>query len=240
MTKSSIKQARCECNKWDRIDRSPDGTGLSYHYYQCSECYRVDYPMSEIKKLMEYAEKHQFMFVTDWILAWLYSGDGVPVSGVTVLQKQMFIIFKEFAVQNNIPSENPGFRAYKYGPYTERIDGAIDSLTSLGLIVSIGRMNTVKETFYLTAKGMNEGKVAFNKLTSEQQSKLRSMRRDLQQFNTQGIMTYVYKNYPEYTNKSIVFERTLHRKRYPNENLPYFFENPSDPLKVSSAGGDDE
>ena len=40
-----------------------------------------------------------------------------------------------------------------------------------------------------------------------------NLKRDLQQFTLQGLETYVYSKYPEYTNKSEIFERVLHRKR---------------------------
>jgi len=236
ISKQSNKKTECGCENWDKIDRNIDGTGVRYHYYQCNKCYKVDYPPSEIQKLMNYAENHQFMFVSDWIMAWLYSGDGVPVSGITMLQKQLFIIFKEFAPKNNIPTENPGFRAYKFGPYTERIDGIIDSLMSLDLIVSLGRMNTVKEIFYLTDPGMKEGEVAFNKLNKEQQSELRDLRRELQQFTVQGVMTYIYKKYPKYTDESIVFEKTLHRRRHAAPK-PYISKDPHHILTVSPTKG---
>ena len=236
-SKQSNKKAECRCENWDRIDRSIAGTDMNYHYYQCSNCYKVEYPPSEIQKLMDHADRHQFMFITDWILAWLYAGDGVPVSGITMLQKQLFIIFKEFAPENGIPSENPGFRAYRYGPYTERIDRAVDSLMSLDLIVSVGRMNTVKEVFYLTDLGMKEGESAFNKLSEGQKNELQELRRELQQFTVQGIMTYVYKKYPKCTNESVVFEKTLHRKRYDTASRPYISKDPYRILAVPPARG---
>ncbi|WP_148305842.1 hypothetical protein [Candidatus Methanoplasma termitum] len=189
----------------------PDG--FSYFYYQCPRCSKVEYTPQEAQRLMDYARDHQFLFVSDWILAWLYVGDGAPVSGIIKLQKQIFVILYEFAQENDIPSENPGFRAYKFGPYTEAIDRNIASLMDIGLVESRGRTNSEQERFFLTEKGKASGKEALDKLTPEQMNKLKLLRADLQQFDSNGIMTYIYTRYPEFTDESIVFERTLHRRR---------------------------
>lgn len=205
------KKEPCHC-RMQRVNRVLDD-GFEYHYYQCSECARVEYPVCQAQRLFEYAETHQFMFIDDWILAWLYIADGAPVLGITKLQKEIFVILMEFAQENNIPSENPGFRAYKFGPYTERIDSCLQTLMDMGLVSSTGRMNTNNEKFIITEKGLPYGRKAISKLTDEEREKFVALKGDLQQFSTQGLMTYVYANYPEYTDESVVFERTLHRRR---------------------------
>lgn len=202
----------CSCTKMIREDRVLDD-GFSYHYFQCEKCGRVDYPICQAQKLMDYADSHLFMFIDDWILAWMFVGDGAPILGIVKLQKELFIILKEFAPENNIPSENPDFRAYKFGPYTERIDRSIQTLIEMGLVSSYGRINSNNESFFLTESGKTAGEKALSKLTSVQIEKLKKLKGDLQQFSTDGIMTYVYSKYPEYTDKSIVLERVLHRKR---------------------------
>ncbi len=125
----------------------------------------------------------------------------------------MVIIIHEFAPEHNIPSENPGFRAYRFGPYTERIDRAIDTLYHSGYLISRGRINTNSERFYLTESGIKKGKELLSKFDAEVVDDLVSLKRDLQQFTLKGIETYVYSKYPEYTDKSEIFERVLHRKR---------------------------
>lgn len=213
MTTDSVKKKEesCHCD-WIRKDVVlPDG--FQYFYYRCPKCSRTEYTLQQVQRLMDYSENHLFMFVSDWILAWLYVGDGAPISGITKLQKQIFIILYEFAQENNIPSENPGFRAYKYGPYTEAIDRNIAALVDIGMVESRGRINTNHERFFLTDAGKAKGKEALDKLTPEQIEKLKDLRRDLQQFDTDGIMRYVYSHYPEFTDESIVFEKVLHRRR---------------------------
>ena len=65
------------------------------------------------------------------------SDDGTyaPIPEITMIQKQMVVIIHEFAPDHDIPSENPGFRAYRFGPYTERVDRALDTLYRSGYIL---------------------------------------------------------------------------------------------------------
>lgn len=212
MTMKSGKNKPCSCERMNRKEVVLDD-GFRYEYFQCPNCSRVEYKPCEAQKLMDYAESHQFMFVDDWILAWLYVGDGAPISGIVKLQKELFVILKEFAQDNNIPSENPGFRAYKFGPYTERINRSVQTLMDLGFVESVGRIDTSNERFFLTDAGKNAGHQALSKLSEEQISLLKKLKNDLQQMDAQGIMTYVYSHYPDYTNESVVFEKTLHRRR---------------------------
>jgi len=213
MTAESVKKREESCNCRMVSKEVTIADGFRYSYYRCEKCSRSEYTPEQVQKLLDYAKDHQFVFVSDWILAWLYIGNDAPVSGITILQKQMFIVLYEFAQNNNIPSENPGFRSYKFGPYTETIDRNIASLMSIGLIESRGKINSENERFFLTEKGKTAGKESFDKLTSDQKAELEKLRRDLQQFDSKGIMTYVYAKYPEFTDKSIVFERTLRRRR---------------------------
>ncbi|MFA7032908.1 MAG: hypothetical protein WC201_05050 [Bacilli bacterium] len=84
----------------------------------------------------------------------------------------------------------------------------------MGLVVSDGgRINSNQERFTLSDEGIEAGLKAFNKLTSEQQNKLKVLRRDLQQFDVDGITRYVYTKYPQFTDKSVILDRTLRRRR---------------------------
>ncbi len=190
--------------------------GFTYFYYQCPQCAEVEYPPRQAQLLLDYSKDHLFMFVEDWILVWMSIDiDSIlpPVTGITALQKQMVILIFELAPRNNIPSENPGFKAYKFGPYTERIDRAVQSLDSAGYIFSKGRLNTKGERFYLTEKGMEKGTSLLSRLDESTVSDLHTLKRELQQFTLDGLETYVYSKYPEYTDRSKIFERVLHRKR---------------------------
>lgn len=210
---TSNKPCACESHEKKTVEL-PDG--FTYYYYQCPKCSRVEYPLKQAQALIDYSKDHLFMFVEDWILAWMAVSDSdeyAPIPGITTIQKQMVIIIREFAPEHDIPSENPGFKAYRFGPYTERIDRAIDSLYNAGYIYSKGRINSNSERFYITESGIEKGKKILSRLPSDVLKDLISLKRDLQQFTLQGIETYVYSKYPEYTDESEIFERVLHRKR---------------------------
>lgn len=206
---------QCEHDSFERKDVTlPDG--FSYHYYQCPVCGIVEYPLGQAQRLLDYSKDHVFMFVEDWILAWMavkVGGESVPVSGITAMQKQIFIITYEFAQEHEIPSENPGYRAYKYGPYSHRIERALQTLDEAGLVTSVGRLNTNSERFYLTESGEKRGEVLLSKLGDKNLIDLEALKADLQQFTLDGLLTYVYSKYPEFTDKSEIYERVLHRKR---------------------------
>jgi len=195
---------------WVKIERTiPD---LNYYYYQCSKCYQVSFPIPELQKLIDYSKIHQFMFVQDWILALLYVIPK-PIPGITSFEKQIFLILMEFAQEENIPTENPGFRAYNFGPYTERIEDVIIGLEDLGALSIEGRKGANGEYFSLTDEGRQLAESSFNKLTKRQQERLRDYRLLWQEWGPAGLMKYVYRKYREYRDKSIVLDRVLHRRR---------------------------
>lgn len=205
----------CPHARFERIDVVlPDG--FRYHYDQCPECGLVEYPPKQAQSLLEYSESHIFMFVEDWLVAWMsvrLNGEYVPIPGITAVQKQMFLLIKEFAPEHGIPSENPGFKAYRYGPYTMRIDRALQTLDELGYVRSKGRLNTNSEVFHLTDSGKERGEKLLSRFDDDTVKDLRLFKADIQQYTLDGLMTYVYSNYPDYTDRSEVFERVLHRKR---------------------------
>jgi hypothetical protein len=198
-------------HSYERVDRSIHD--LDYFYYQCSKCHKVSYPMHELQKLWKYSETHQFMFIHDWALALLYSRDPLPIFGITSFVKQMFLVAMEFAQEYDIPTENPGFRAYNFGPYTERIEDVIIGLEDADLIRIHGRKSPNGEQFELSDKGREVAKVSFESLTPDQQMKLKEKRLSWHQWGVNGLQKYIYRKWPEYTDKSLVLDRVLHRRR---------------------------
>lgn len=126
----------CTHDAFEKIDAVlPDG--FSYFYYQCPVCGTVEYPLKQAQKLLDYSKEHVFMFVEDWIIAWIAVGvvDGhAPALEIATVQKQMLTLTSEFAPQHDIPTENPGYRAGGIGPCTQRIDRALQTLDEAGLV----------------------------------------------------------------------------------------------------------
>ena len=204
----------CE-HEWERVDRSPEGMSISYHYFQCKnkKCSVVIYPMDQLQKLMEYSDEHQFMFLEDWIFALFYALPESNIVGWTSLQKQVFLMMIEFAQEEHIPTENIGFYAYDYGPYDDRITDALKVMIANGLIQKEGRYSPMKTRFRLTPPGMERAEGSFNKLTDEQKLKIIDRRKEYQMLGTSGLLRYVYTKYDEYTHESKIRRDILHLRK---------------------------
>lgn len=207
----SIRKSEQCAHKYVRRVRSIPG--LDYYYLQCEKCNRVIYPMPQLQKLQDFAKEHQFMFVHDWILALMYARDDAPMIGITTFVKQLFLTLMEFAQRNKIPSENPGFRGYGFGPYAERIVYAINGLEAAGLIETAMRRGAIGEYYYLTDKGLKEAKKSFDKLIPSQQEEFRKERTKWHEWGVNGIEKYIYREYPEFAEESKVLDKVLHRRR---------------------------
>ncbi len=203
---------------WEKVERTLED-GFSYYYMICKECHTVRFPGPQLQSLQDYSKQNLFIFVQDWILLLLYAGHEY-IAGITHYQKMLFLIFYEFAPKFNIPSENPGFYGYKYGPYSDRIDAAIEFLIQEGYIRVEGRKSSSKERFYITDKGRVKGEKIFGKLSEKQQQELIKFRKFWDQKTTKAILKYVYSKpqYKKFLNKSLILSelfpgRKLYRKR---------------------------
>ena len=149
------KDTYAHIHKFKKVEREIEG--LKYYYHQCEKCFRVDYPLPQLQKLYDYSKIHQFMFIQDWMLALMYTNPEAPIVGITNFEKMLFLTLMEFAQEYNIPTENAGFRGYKYGPYSERIEDILISLEEVGLIKSEGRRGTKGEQKNNSNHTLNKG-----------------------------------------------------------------------------------
>ncbi len=177
------KKTQHSIHQYERQERTIPG--LNYYYFQCKICNNVEFPMPELQKIWDYSKTNQFMFIQDWILALLFSRPDLPMIGITSFMKQLFLTLLEFAQENDIPTENPGFRGYKFGPYSDRIEDVIMALEEADLLKTIGRRGTKGEYFVLTEKGVKNAKKSYEKLTPIQQKKLAKQRLNWHQFGTE-------------------------------------------------------
>lgn len=210
-------------HNWERSEHTLED-GFSYYYMVCRDCHEVRFPATQFQRLKDYSKDHLFLFVEEWILLLLYAGREFEgheyIAGITLYQKMLFLIFYEFAPTHNIPTENPGFYGYKYGPYSARIDKAIDLLIQYGFIKTKNRRSSSTERFILTQKGIERGKEIFGKLSRDQQDALASFRKFWDQKKAKGICKHIYANpkYKEFIRESIILPylfpgKELHRMR---------------------------
>ncbi len=206
-------------HRWEKSEhRLPDG--FKYHYSICKTCHLVRFPGLELQKIQDYSKEHLFISVEDWALLLLYAGHEY-IAGITHYQKILFLVFYELAPKQNIPTENPGFYGYKYGPYSDRIDEAIDFLIQQKYIGARGgRKSSSKEQFYITPKGKKKGRMLFNKLSEEQKKVLKEFRKHWDQKTTKSLCKYIYSKpeYKKFLDKSVILDnlfpgRKLYRRR---------------------------
>lgn len=218
LNRLKLKKDICQDrHDWEKTERKLED-GFTYFYYVCKNCHRTIYTGPQLKKIQIYSKNHLFFTVENWVLLLLYVNNQY-IAGITHYMKMLFLIFYEFVAKYKIPSENPGFYSYKYGPYSDRIDSAIEFLIECGYIKIEGKpKSSSKERFYITTKGKNKGKQLCGKLSFQQKKALKEFRKRWDQKTTKAISKYVYANYPEFTDKSIILNdlfpgRLLNRRR---------------------------
>jgi len=220
--KNSIHQ-----HSWKKQERML-GKKFKYHYYQCDHCHLVRYPGEELQKIFDYKKKHLFLTVHDSLILLLYVGKKYNeykinpkknyIPGITFYQKLMFLFFMEIAQKYKIPTENPGFYGYKYGPFSDTIDMAIELMIDNNIIKTIGKKSSNNERFYLTEKGEKIGEDSYTKLSEEQKEAILQFRLYWDEKKLVGLMKYVYSNYDSFTKQSVILKelfpgRKLYRRR---------------------------
>jgi len=150
--------------------------------------------------------------ITDSIF-WLFNAQkDTAIFGKISFFKQMFLLYNEVMpdeIKNN--STNPKFISYRFGPYSFKIADILEELRYLGYINVDGRKNSRTEKFYLTSKGKKEAKNRLDLIPKEIlknfQKELKKRRITWDQLGNEGLLNYVYKNYPDFTEKSEIINK---------------------------------
>jgi uncharacterized protein YwgA len=158
------------------------------------------------------------------------------IRGITRLQKLLFVIEKQLVAD---PSR---FYAYKYGPFDEQVNDAVDSLQMKGLVQGgkapaksippsvddmmasvlrhAGPRDDEPETFALTA----EGQAAADQLRRSSEAYARLAERILQlrqEWDKPDLIERVYEAFPDYTGQSVIKDKLTRRaggeRRRPGE-----------------------
>ncbi|BAB59873.1 TVG0737684 [Thermoplasma volcanium GSS1] len=150
-------------------------------------------------KLLSDYENSKELNVEDIILLLLNYG---KISGKTMMQKQVFLTVKE--VFTNISAL---YHPDKYGPYSQLVSDIVVKLINDGKIIKFNR-GEGHATYAITESGKEYiNKVIKSKnINNEDLEKLRKNKYDWDEWDTKGILRYVYRNYPEYATKTKVPE----------------------------------
>lgn len=166
------------------------------------------YSMKEFEKeLSKYNKEERKVLITDAIFILLYAHPNKPVYGRTMLMKQIFLLFEEIFKRNKIAHQSPNFVPYNYGPYSFTVMEIIENLKNSGDLLVQGRKNTKKEKFSLSEKATMRAKENFTSLPHGLKELIKEKRIGWDQLGNDGILRYVYLNYSDYKEKSIIKNR---------------------------------
>ena len=129
-----------------------------------------------------------------------------PINGRVVLHKEIFLLYKELSGKG-IKIVDPQLIKYKYGPFSFDIALIIEDLARNKFINIKNRQGIKKVRYELTDKGRERANKIINYIKSKSGidyiNYLRSLRKGWDQLGHEGILKYVYQNYPEYLEKSV-------------------------------------
>jgi len=144
------------------------------------------------------------------ILKILSANNRKPINGRILLQKIAFLIAQNFP---NLIDELD-FKPHKFGPYSEIIETAITELSFLEEIKGADKKRG--GNLYITDRGYDSIKGFENIGVNNQKFAeflvqldfiTESIKNDFKDFNTDEMLAFIYKSYPEYISDSIKAER---------------------------------
>nr|WP_321350345.1 UPF0175 family protein [uncultured Methanoregula sp.] len=138
------------------------------------------------------------------ILQLLHAGNDAPVKGEVAFQTEMFLI----ADYIEKISELAKFIPHTSGPYSEAAENGIRNLKSLGLV------EEKYHEYHITPHGVAALGKAKPVFTAEQIEAIQDYKEFLNDLSRDEILLFVYVSYPDFIEKSAIYERVV-RKRIP-------------------------
>jgi len=180
----------------------------------CGEAFFTEKSSNEIESLLHTRFAHNNILTAEDIsLLLLYANPDTPVRGAVSFMKQVFLFLNEIAKKFKLPVEDLCFIPFHYGPYSYSVDEAWGNLEEQGFLHRYGRKSTRKETFEILKDGFRRGKRLYNSLPEEVREELLQRRRDWHELGHDGILKFVYQNYPEFTGKSKIKYKIFPRRK---------------------------
>lgn len=171
-----------------------------------SEWYKLIAMQNKLKE-----DPRTLLSLDELILISLYAQQNNPIFGKTVFVKEIFVIYEEiFKNLTNFMIQDGEYYAYKYGPYSEKVEETVDDMMWSGNVHIHGRKADQSKVYSLSEEGKERAKLLYEKLPKEVQTKLTETRMELDQLGHNGIINYVYHNYEKYTSESNIKEE--HKK----------------------------
>ncbi|MFA4825132.1 MAG: hypothetical protein WC593_08230 [Methanoregula sp.] len=138
------------------------------------------------------------------ILQLLHAGNNAPLKGEVAFQKEMFLIADYIEKIGELAK----FIPHTFGPYSEAAENGMRNLKSRGLV------EEKYHEYYLTPHGVAALSKAKSAFTAEQIEVIQDYKEFLNDLSRDEILLFVYVSYPDFIEKSAVYERVI-RKRIP-------------------------
>lgn len=150
------------------------------------------------------------------------------IQGVTRLEKLIFLLERETSVGKQL-AEDPNFESHNFGPFSEKVYQAVDVLVAAGLLQDSAQLSRSTEdtweseqvvgtvqadpyatrNFTLTDRGRKYYQALITELPRDTESTLAGFKARFGQLPLRQLVRYVYKKYPDFTEKSIIRDSIL-------------------------------
>jgi uncharacterized protein YwgA len=136
---------------------------------------------------------------SDLILLLLAEG---PIGGKVMLQKQVFLAYEEVFGRKGVI--DPGFRPDRYGPYSQSVADLPSIMRHDGLVRTQAK-GEGRVRYYLGTRGASTARgLAGNPLVAGRLELLKSKKASWDEWTATGVMTYIYRKYPDFATKTKV------------------------------------
>lgn len=161
------------------------------------------YSLDELDAIMRQAGT--FKFTLDDVILLLLYADPHPIEGKTRLMKQVFLAITELLPEAD--TEPVAFRKHRFGPYSERVEGAAEQLAFANKVEATRDKRRGSYRLSITPRGRAHIKDTFNSLPDGTRAALRQKRLEWDTFAPAGIVGYVYVHNKEYLENSLLKKR---------------------------------
>lgn len=162
------------------------------------------YSYERAREVFKTAERPEFT-VADVILMLLYAQQDKAIYGRISLMKQVFLLIHEVLGEKRV--QEPKYVPKRYGMYSYFVANTVSNLEFAGFVTRNGKKNTKTESFRISKKGAEYVADMFESLSTEMQERIKESRKGWDQWGREGLMRYVYREYKEYRDLSVLKNR---------------------------------
>jgi predicted HTH domain antitoxin len=150
---------------------------------------------------MSYRIEDQLTLTQKYILLLLEANNNEPITGKIWFQKELFL------VAQNIPrlESEAAFEGSLMGPYSENANAELDQLRIEGLVKLNGKIQ-------LTTEGAIVAERVKLKATPQTKEILEEMKTFINDLSEDEMLAFVYANYPDMTEESILWSEIKQRR----------------------------